>query len=356
MGLLQQSFEKPSIQKESSILGQLFSSPLIRGFYKDEKPVIDFKIEGKNFEKRRMVSLINTIANSSPTGRKILEDAAKNGYSLGFKTQSDSFGFCDEAKKIIRLNPRSNDAKLITTLAHEARHTQQHMTGISNDRCHYDVATELKLRRATEADAQAAAAQTALEIRAATKNDSVWNSFKKTYSKLSSGIKEPPLSKSLDDVVKDSDKHMQDAFKGWFNQAGLISSYEIGYMYAYIYAIEYNSKLKAFKDLPFEGSLSSADILKTICVNAKGQSYFADDLNIMEREPEMCGISTETRSAVKRFFEDREKLTGKPQDKSYENLPDRGSLFKHRVRSQTRHAEQKPLSAQMVAALKNKTR
>ena len=181
MGKLRDAFEKKETeQEETSFLGKLFSSPLIRGFYKEEKPVIDVKLDGNKNEQLRMTALINEIANNSPSGRKILEDAAKAGFSFGFATQAGSYGFCSEEDKIIRLNPMKKDAKLIATLAHESRHAQQHLRGVPTQFCTFDVATELKLRRATEADAQAAAAQVALEIRAATQSDKVWRAFEQS--------------------------------------------------------------------------------------------------------------------------------------------------------------------------------
>ena len=168
MGTLQQTFEKPETVKKP-FLERLFSSPIVRGFYKNEKPAVDVQIEGTGFERRRMTYMINKIANNSPTGRKILEDVAKAGYSFRFDYTPYCYGTCNPDGKVIRLNDRVRDAKLTTTLVHESRHVQQFMRGVPQVLCTYDVATELKLRRAAEADAQAAAAQTALEIRASTK-------------------------------------------------------------------------------------------------------------------------------------------------------------------------------------------
>ena len=331
MGKLQRAFEAPNTMKDASLLGQLFSSPIIRGSYKDEKPLIDVKLEGNKYEQRRMTSLINTIANNSPTGRQILEDAAKAGYSFGFECQPGSYGFCSEDEKMIRLNPITKDAKLIATLAHEARHAQQHIREIPSDFCTFDVATELKLRRATEADAQAAAAQVALEIRAATQSEKIWNAFEQTDSDIAKNVEKPSIFKSVDFVIENREKNMQNAFKGWFKNWRIVDAYEQGYLYSHLlqadrYGPEEAKKL--FEEKPFNGHMTSAEVLQMVCTTDKGACYFANDLDIMDRDARMCGICKETRGAANMFFSKREKITGQAPDTSYQDLPDRGGLFK----------------------------
>ena len=331
MGKLQQAFEQPDTVEESSFLTKLFCSPLIRGNYKDEKPVVDVKLCGSTYEKRRMTSLINTIANSSPTGRQILEDAAKAGYSFGFEMQPGSYGFCCMDDKVIRLNPFTKDSKLTSTLAHEARHAQQNTRNVPAKFCEFDVATELKLRRATEADAQAAAVQVALEIRAATKNGKVWNAFSQTEPDLTRDVEVPSISESVDSVSANKNKTMQEAFKGWFKNWRIVDAYEQGYLYGHLRQIEKCNLIEAkelFEEKPFNGHKTSADILKMVCASDNGKCYFEDDLDIMDRDSRMCGMCKETRTAANVFFSEREKITGQAPDTSYQDLPDRGGLFK----------------------------
>ena len=333
MGILKQAFEKPAQQKDASLLGQLFSLPIIRGFYKDEKPAVDVKLDGNKYEKHRMISLINAIANNSPTGRRILEEAAKEGYSFGFEYQPGSYGFCSAEQKVICLNPKTKDSTLVATLVHEARHAQQHTHGIPPQFCTFDIATELKLRRAMEADAQAASAQAALEIRASTKNEAVWKRFEKTSGNIAKDIEKPTLSASLDSVIANSEKNMRAAFKGWFKNWRTVDAYEQSYLYSHLFQAdkfgEQEKALAYFAEKPFEGSISSADILKTICTTDKGKCYFANDLDIMDREAAMCGICQDTREAADTFFKERVKATGKAPDESYKNLPNRGNLFEN---------------------------
>ena len=119
-----------ALPDEASFLGHIFSSPFFRGSYKEEKPEIDIKLKGSKNERKRLTALINTIVQNSPTGKRLLQDAAGNGYSLDFLVQSNSFGSCDRERKRVHLNPTFDDNKLIATLAHETRHAQQHQRGV----------------------------------------------------------------------------------------------------------------------------------------------------------------------------------------------------------------------------------
>ncbi len=56
--------------KSNSFPDRLYSSPLMRGFYKNEKPEIGFDLTGSNGEQKRLAHLINSIAeNSLPVGK-----------------------------------------------------------------------------------------------------------------------------------------------------------------------------------------------------------------------------------------------------------------------------------------------
>ena len=331
MGKLQSAFEKQDVMRKTSFFGKVFSSPLIRGFYKEEKPVVDIKLEGNKYERLRMTSIINTIANNSPTGREILEAAAKDGYVFGFENQLGSYGFCDLDEKRVCLNPVTNDAKLTATLAHETRHAQQHANGVPKFHT-FDLASELKLRRAMEADAQAAALQTVLEIRAATKDEKEFKAFEKTDRYIAHSVKNPSVY--LDSVVANRDRNMRDAFKSWFYNRRIVDAYEQGYFYNHLINTDKHrspeEQASFFAEYRFEGHKTSADILKMVCTTGKGGCYFANDLNVMDQE-EMCGLCEDTRVAADEFFLKRKEVTGKAPDTSYKYLPSRGASLRMRM-------------------------
>ena len=310
---------------EASFLGHIFSLPVLRGFYKEEKPEIDIKLKGSKNEKKRLTALVNAIAKNSPTGRKLLEDAAQNGYALDFAVQRNSFGSCSRDKKRIHLNPTIDDEKLIATLAHESRHAQQHQRGVPEFYT-TDFATEVRLRRATEADAQAAAAQVALEIRAATKDESVWRAFAQTAPVIAATVMKPSIEKPLGMVVDDQSSTMQDAFKGWFDQSAMMTVYEMRYLREPMRSIEMQpvwGRISAFKEMPFSDHMTSRQIVETICATNKGDCYFKHDPHILN-EPRMCAVTPETKAVANRFFEMRRDITGKAKDASVKTLPTRG--------------------------------
>lgn len=311
-----------ALPDEASFLGHIFSSPFFRGSYKEEKPEIDIKLKGSKNERKRLTALINTIVQNSPTGKRLLQDAAGNGYSLDFLVQSNSFGSCDRERKRVHLNPTFDDNKLIATLAHETRHAQQHQRGVPEFYT-TDMATEVRLRRATEADAQAAAAQVALEIRAATKDDRVWRAFAQTAPIIARAVMKPSIEKSLGMVVDDQISTMQDAFKGWFDQSALVSVYEDRYLRNPMISIGYQpvwARLKEFKAMSFSKHLTSKQIVEKVCVTNSGDCYFKDDPNIMNTS-HMCSILPETRRTAEYFFKMRRELAGYAEDRSYRGLP-----------------------------------
>ena len=327
MPVLAEAFNS-SDNRSFSFLSRLFSSPIMRGTYKDEKPDVDLNLVGSKSEQKRLAHLINTVARHSPTGRKVLEDAAKAGYSVGFELLANSCGCCDKELKKITLNPCMNDAKLTTTFTHESRHAQQDMRGINSHFCTYDVATELRLRRAKEADAQAVALQTALEIRAATHDGSAFHEFKNAYPEI---VAELPLftkEKPVEAVIADRNKNMTVAFNSWFDQQALVSAYENSYLKAHLESIGDKSEteqLHVIAERPFRGHLDSAQILEQVCRTEDGKCYMESDKHALDN-PKMCGIAFETKAAADMFFARRERLTGEPRDCSYQGLPSRGSL------------------------------
>ena len=76
-----------------------------------------------SYDHDMLVDLINDVA-ASPTGKALLERAAALGYTLS--TDSiDGFGHCHAKDKRIVLSDRCSYDKLVSSLAHEARHVEQ---------------------------------------------------------------------------------------------------------------------------------------------------------------------------------------------------------------------------------------
>ena len=73
-----------------------------------------------------------------------------------------------------------------------------------------------------------------------------------------------------------------------------------------------------------QGSDCSYSLLGLLPVTP-GARFMEADKHALDN-PKMCGIAFETKEAADVFFARRERLTGQPQDKSYQDLPSRGSL------------------------------
>ena len=364
MSKLAKAFASSEKQEEraQSLFNNIFSSPVFRGFYEKETPEVDIKMTGSDLEQKRLTYLINTIAKNSPSGKKVLQEVANAGFTLGFERQRDSYGFCDPDNKVLMLNPTINDKKLMATLAHESRHVQQNIAGVKAKFGSYDVATELKLRRATEADAQATAAQVALEIRAATKDDKVWKALKQSDPYIANAVNLPPLNMSLDSVVKNQDVFMAQAFKGWFNDSFILRSYEEAYLYAPLSSISMATdarKRKIFAEKPFDEHLTSPQIVNLVCKTTSGKCYFENNQDVLDN---YSAISKDTKEAADIFFKERKKLTGQPVDTSYQQLPEKGRLFYYSAMPTmptlpfpcAGKLKSPALPATLVAALKNK--
>ena len=305
-------------------LSQIFSntqtgSLSAQSFGKSE---IDIKIEGRkgsknDADKKRLTGFVNTIARYSPFGRAVLEDAAKDGYTLVMENQEDSYGFCDKATKIIALNPNASDDMLIATLAHESRHAQQFSRGASDEYKAFDLKSGVMLSRAMEADAEAASAATCHEIRINSGNDGPWREVVEATRTIAMGF--AAATPSMNAPV--SDAMLQGAFNGWYKDAWMMEAYERAY-----FIDEMRQSMKEEKLLPaYDGKLSSEEIVTMFCSGVDGKCYWADRPKVLE-EPERLEIAMSTRNVAKKFFEVRQMRDGKAPDPSLDELDIRGDF------------------------------
>ncbi len=299
----------------SSILAQAFSSRLFRGTYADEKPAVDLEIKGSEQERKRLTSLVNRVAKSSPFGRSILEAAAADGYSLSFEMQLSSFGFCERDRKAIVLDPKVSDRRLVSVLAHEGRHAQQFSNGADENFGKRTVKSSLMYFRAMEADAEAAASVTCLEMKSAGDAEP-WDKFKTAA---------PYVAGKLHFFEKMPNVHaasgmLMTAFEGWYEDPMIKEAYEISYL---LRPMKDAMKRKSYDDLPFDREEKSADIVRLICRGPQG-CYFEGRPDVLE-DPDKLDMASMTVSQAGHFFAVRQMHTGKEPDTSFHNLSIRRS-------------------------------
>ncbi|MCQ2913637.1 MAG: hypothetical protein MJ247_00375 [Alphaproteobacteria bacterium] len=307
------------MSEKASLFGQIFSSKLVRGSYKDEPCDIDFKMKGNDQEKRRLTHLVNTIARSSKIGKDILEDAAKGGYELSFEYQMGSYGYCGhdnkDKKPVIVLNPATKDDDLITTLVHESRHAQQNNRGLGYDFGQLNVKSEVMLFRAMEADAQTCALMAALDIRETTGNEAPFKAFDEKCPNITAKLPKPIKDKEA--PFKATKVLMQQAFDGWYDDSGIVYSYEMSYITSPMRRFRTNDK---FENCPYDKNLTSKEIVEKMCLTPDGQCYFSNKPNVLEDKKKLT-VNSCTLDFVDDFFRARENIKKVAPDKSYKSLP-----------------------------------
>lgn len=299
----------------SSILAQAFSSRLFRGSYPDEKPAVDLEIKGSEQERKRLAALVNRLAESSPFGRSVLEAAAAGGYSLSFEMQFSSFGFCERDKKAIVLDPKVSDARLVSVLAHEGRHAQQFSNGADENFGKRTVKSSLMYFRAMEADAEAAAAVTCLEMKGAGDAEP-WDKFKAASPSIAGRLHFFEKMKNM----RAASGMLGSAFEGWYEDPMIKEAYEIAYI---LKPMKNAMKKKSYDDVPFDRAETSADIVHLICRGPQG-CYFENHPDVLEN-PDRLDMASMTFSQVGHFFAVRQMHTGKEPDTSFHDLKTRRS-------------------------------
>lgn len=312
-----------AMERTSSVLKKAYGPKNTSVNYPNEAPLIDIQIQGRKGKRRyndekRLTSFINTIARHSPFGRAVLEDAAKDGYTLIFENQKDSCGFCDKESRIIALNPALSDELLTATLAHESRHAQQFARGAEDAFGVFNLRSELMYTRAMEADAETAAAATCHEIRINSGNAGPWKEFSEDSVEIAADfVRAAP---SADSPV--TDKMLQGAFNGWYRDIPMMTAYEDGYV---VDTMKFAMRNTKDEMPPYDKTAESGEIVNMFCSNAAGKCYWAENPDVLN-DKDKLSIDPATYHAAKLFFKVREMKTGVKPDPTLETLKVRFDL------------------------------
>lgn len=312
-----------AMERTSSVLKKAYGPKNTSVNYPNEAPLIDIQIQGRKGKRRyndekRLTSFINTIARHSPFGRAVLEDAAKDGYTLIFENQKDSCGFCDKESRIIALNPALSDELLTATLAHESRHAQQFARGAEDAFGVFNLRSELMYTRAMEADAETAAAATCHEIRINSGNAGPWKEFSEDSVEIAADfVRAAP---SADSPV--TDKMLQGAFNGWYRDIPMMTAYEDSYV---VDTMKFAMRNTKDEMPPYDKTAESGEIVNMFCSNAAGKCYWAENPDVLN-DKDKLSIDPATYHAAKLFFKVREMKTGVKPDPTLETLKVRFDL------------------------------
>ena len=306
-----------AMERTSSVLKKAYGPKNTPVDYPNEAPLVDIQIQGRKGKRRyndekRLTSFINTIARHSPFGRAVLEDAAKDSYTLIFENQKGSCGFCDKESRIIALNPALSDELLTATLAHESRHAQQFARGAEDAFSVFNLRSELMYTRAMEADAETAAAATCHEIRINSGNAGPWKEFSEDSVEIAADfVRAAP---SADSPV--TDKMLQGAFNGWYRDIPMMTAYEDGYI---VDTMKFAMRNTKDEMPPYDKTAESGEIVDMFCSNAAGKCYWAENPDVLN-DKDKLSIDPATYHAAKLFFKVREMKTGVKPDPTLETL------------------------------------
>lgn len=285
-----------------------------------EEPLVGFDLAGDSQEqKTRLSHIVNTIAKGSPFGKKILQDACDAGYSLAMEHMFGALGACEPENKKILLNPSMPNEDLVATLVHEARHAQQdERASWQTARGNSDFATELKLYRAAEADAEAAAVAACYEIRQNTGNAAPFCASADRDSLIVAAF-----SSKKDASGKVTPAMLRAAFDGWFEDQPIMEEYERSYLVE-----EMDDAVRSGNFSKRQGgqSLSSRQIVETYCTDADGRCYWSVNPDVLEERGRLA-IGSKTRKSAERFYQARFEKTGQASDATYADLEVRGNPF-----------------------------
>ncbi len=283
--------------------------------YKVQEPMIPFQIQAyTDAGRNRFAHLINMIAEHSPTGRAVLEDAAEAGYKLQMQAMSGTQGFvCDELKTIF-LSTCYDDNVLVETLAHECRHVQQHMKGMPESLHEFVVRDAVKVNRAIEADAEAVGASVCYEIMENGGNDAPLKALEQKAPKIVGGM----MAAVRSGEKTASPEMMQGAFDGWFKNKAIMDIYEK----SMIFNDCLGNSLRDYSDSKrtdfFKREMSSAKIVNMICHDVTGKCYWADKPDVLE-EPARLQVAEATVAFAETVNKDRAE-SGLNVDTSYKGL------------------------------------
>lgn len=280
-----------------------------------KKPAVPFKMTGTRAEKKRLIEMINTVANASPFAKDVLDNAAKNGYTLCFKNQHGSVGNTNGGLKEISLLPSASDDKLASTLIHEARHAGQIANGADFQFFSLNVKSEILVRRAMEADACACAALGVMQMKE--------NGFAAAYDAYKKDS--PELFAALETAGQNNaspDELLKTGFDCWYKDTRTKAAYENVYLTNPMKKANYDG---FYFMMDFYKDVKSADVIDKICVGTQGNRYFADK-NALD-DMKYLDISERTKEVADEFFKERESYQFQKPDTSYQSLPVRESTI-----------------------------
>jgi hypothetical protein len=167
-------------------------------------------------DKKRVAEVLDFVRASSPVGKKVIDDALKNGvvFDLEHDPASKTLGRFVPAFNRIYLDGNADNASLAAVAVHEGRHAVQKM-----GYCHEQtVKSSVTVCRAMEADAMAHECAAAYEMKSA--DPLVFETFKASRPNVAEAF-EKEYGRSGDMFAA-----VGEAFRGWYDDASYVGRYD----------------------------------------------------------------------------------------------------------------------------------
>lgn len=270
---------------------------------------IPFEIKGSKKARRAVTEIINRTAKSE-AGRAVLEKAAKAGYKIKDEYLENAFGACDGDKKLILLDTHFPKDKLVSTLAHEARHAEQMENGAIKG---YDptktIASALVEKRLMEGDAVAYSLLVCDELRE--KGDvRPAVALAHQFPEMSKGFYDGKRASPTGDKVRDA---MTGAVMGWFFSERLKMRYELTHVVNPLsLGLNLNTNPASLE------KVDAAQSVAKICAFNHKPYFTADESRLGEAV--FCGVSRSTKYWINAHVAAVKACGGQPEP-SVESIP-----------------------------------
>lgn len=239
------------------IIGGAFIPPVIQTLSEEEKLLKEQKRE------ERLNKLIERVSKASPIGKKIVESAIERGIGICFEEGCDNaLGKYVPSVKCVVLNEKFPDEKLLSTIIHECRHSEQKPVKDHT----YTILAGARENRALEADAMAHECAAVYQMRKS--EPETYNVFKQRHAGIMTAYE------SSFEKEKDEKKAKSEAFKAWYDDAAYVELYDRSIVEFMATGSMYSGGYK--KDMPSEKLLDNVDYVEKSFFDSKRAMTFSE--------------------------------------------------------------------------------
>ncbi len=218
--------------------------------------------EENGADEKQVFDMLLAVAYRTPTGKKVLDDVSRLGYSFSFEPGMDKGGCCYPGEKKITLSPECGFNHMLLSLVHEGRHAIQHSLAAGHpDQYRFRISDFYKYDRAVEADAVAFESAFTHELKTV---------YPAAYrEKAALGFPMLPAYEKELEASGDAGKALEASFRAWYGCAAYRDYYDRGNKEFIDYILD--GCTRENDPTAFQVSISSREILK-VCPN-EGRPY-----------------------------------------------------------------------------------